>query len=115
MQWILRQVNKYGRDKGEAAEEWNHLEATGTYRKDNFGHKNSLRMWLPKNEYIDKNTTRYINGETKESSDRKKSASAQYTNALKQHAHDMFAAPHGVTHGHAFFSGQCASSSADGQ
>ena len=75
-------------------------------KQDYEGFQNQLRLWLPKEQYIDTSRTKFITGESVEGSDRKKNPNAQYVDNLRLHVHDKFAVPHGVSHGHAFFAGR---------
>ena len=104
-QWILRAINKFGRTRVEAAAQWAMYERTPG-KQDYEGFQNQLRLWLPKEQYIDTSRTKFITGESVEGSDRKKNPNAQYVDNLRLHVHDKFAVPHGVSHGHAFFAGR---------
>ena len=98
-EWIIRQVNKFGRDRDEMVQEWRRKLA-GPWKRDNDGHKGNLRLWLPSKEYEEKGTTEFIKGSSKEGSKTKKNPKEWELDAFRKHS--MEADFH---HGHSFFGG----------
>ena len=99
MQWVLRQVRKYGRDRDEMAQEWTRKLA-GPWRRDNNGYKGALRLWLPAKEMEEKATTKYIKANSLEVSKQKKVPKQWELEAFRAHTNEV-----GFNHGHAFFGG----------
>ena len=56
-QWIIEQVNKFGRNRQEMVNEWKQKIA-GPWRRDNNGWKGALRLWLPAREYEEASTSK---------------------------------------------------------
>ena len=98
-EWILRQVNKFGRDKEAMKEEWKQKLA-GHWRRDQNGYKGATRLWLPAKEMEEKSHISYIKGGAKELSKPKKNPKEFEKEAFRRHAVEA-----GFDHGHAFFGG----------
>ena len=98
-QWVLEQVNKYGRDKKKAQDAWKGKLA-GHWRRDNLGFEGCLRLWLPAKEYEDKATSKFAKGASKESSKLKKTPNATELDAFRSHATEA-----DLDHSHEFFRG----------
>ena len=96
---IIRQVNKFGRDRDEMVQEWRRKLA-GPWKRDNDGHKGNLRLWLPSKEYEEKGAAEFIKGSSKEGSKTKKNPKEWELDAFRKHS--MEADFH---HGHSFFAG----------
>ena len=98
-EWILRQVNKYGREKEEAASDWKQKLA-GPWKRDYAGHGGKIRLWLPSKEYEEKGSSQFIQGASKEVSKSKKNPKEFELEAFRLHAVEA-----GFNHGHSFFGG----------
>eukprot|EP00913_Durusdinium_trenchii_P011745 g11031.t1 len=98
-QWILRQVNKFGRQREDMVVEWKQKLA-GPWKRDYLGYKGALRLWLPAKEFEEKAETNFIKGASHEVSKQKKKPKQFETEAFRAHAKEA-----GFNHGHAFFGG----------
>ena len=98
-QWVLEQVNTFGRDKKEMQDEWK-TKIAGPWRRDHAGYKGCLRLWLPSGEYEETGTTQFAKGFSKESSKGKKAPKASEVEAFRAHAAEA-----GFDLSHPFFNG----------
>ena len=112
-QWILRAINKFGRTREEATDQWD-LYTRTPGKEDYFGYKNQLRLWLPKTEFIDTTRTKFIEAACLEGSDKRKNPNAATVDAHRLAVHDKFSKPYGVSHGHQFFAGRASADVGDG-
>lgn len=103
-QWILRQVNKFGRKREFAAAQWEQFGSSGVARADYLGFNGQVRLWLPKGEFEDSTLRKFIEGSMNQTIDRKKNLKDSGVDALRNHVHDMFN-QHGVSPNDDFFKG----------
>ena len=100
MQFIIRQVNKFGRTKEEAKNMWNEAEA-GQYARDYRGYQGQLRLWLDDKEFQDRKRSIYIDEGALEGSNKKKKIKDSDRDATRVHVHELANA-----HADEFFHGQ---------
>ena len=98
-QWVIEQVNVYGRDKKEMQDEWK-FKIAGPWKRDNNGYKGALRLWLPAGEYEETGTTQFAQGSSTETSKGKKAPKASEVEAFRAHAMEV-----GFDLSHPFFNG----------
>ncbi|CAE7334150.1 unnamed protein product [Symbiodinium pilosum] len=98
-QWVIEQVNVYGRDKKEMQDEWK-VKIAGPWKRDNNGYKGALRLWLPAGEYEETGTTQFAQGSSTETSKGKKAPKASEVEAFRAHAMEV-----GFDLSHPFFNG----------
>ena len=104
-QWLLKQINKFGRKRPEAEQQWTEYEANPLVKDDHFGFKGQKRLWLKKGEFIDNTKKQYLDGAATFDGERAKSPRERVAEAFRNHAHDMFNSAAGVNSGNAFFQG----------
>eukprot|EP00971_Amphidinium_carterae_P346539 6488060-Amphidinium_carterae.1 len=86
-QWKIRQKNKFGRSDTFIDQRWReHLQSK--CKRDYMGEEGCVRLWLPKEEHIDKVRSSYIDGSAIEGSDRLKNPKDEDRGALRKHVHD---------------------------
>ena len=98
-QWIIEQVNKFGRNRQEMVNEWKQKIA-GPWRRDNNGWKGALRLWLPAREYEEASTSKFAKGASHEKSKGKRTPKAGDLAAFRGHAGEA-----GLDLTHEFFGG----------
>ena len=103
-QWILREVNKFGRRRDQATQEWDKHDRDHLVDKDYMGFQSQVRLWLRKTEWRDIEMERFIEGAAQEGGERQRNPNSETRLALRNHAHDMFG-QHGVSSNDDFFSG----------
>ena len=70
-QWILRQINKFGRTRGIATAAWEKYDRDKVVDSDSLGFGGQLRLWLPKGEYRLTETETFVEGAAEEGTDKK--------------------------------------------
>ncbi|CAE7038483.1 Tnr [Symbiodinium sp. CCMP2456] len=108
-QWVLRQVNKFGRDEKEAGNMWK-MKLAGPWKRDYDGYKGQIRLWLPAVEYEEKSQSQFMKGMSKEQSKGKKAPKEFELEAFRAHSLEA-----GFDHGHSFFGGARVSTDEDEQ
>ena len=99
-EYILRQVNKFGRSKPQAKKMWDQ-RVRQTWKRDNHGEEGALRLWLAKKEQEVQHDETFQEGAAVEGSKMIKAPKANQMDALRMHVHEC-----GLSHGHEFFANQ---------
>ena len=86
-EYIIRQVNKFGRSKGDALNLWNEAVAA-SHARDHLGFKGQLRLWLQHSVFKDVSTENYIDKSAVEGSSRIKNPNQEVREALRRHTHE---------------------------
>ena len=86
-EYIIRQVNKLGRSKGDALNLWNEAVAA-SHARDHLGFKGQLRLWLQHSVFKDVSTENYIDKSAVEGSNRIKNPNQEVREALRRHTHE---------------------------
>ena len=100
IQYLLRQQKKFGRSEAEALSLWNQAVASDA-KRDYKGFQGQIRLWLPKEDYVLKESKRYVDQAAVEGSNRKKNVREADRDAMRLHVGEL-----STNFGHEFFANQ---------